>query len=98
MKWGQLYGPEYVNRLYAMARGHTTGPLRFVCLTDDRSGIRPEVECRDCPEVAIPAPFNRRGWRKLATYGASEQLFGLSGQWLFLDLDVVVLGSSYNFV
>ncbi len=97
MKWGQLYGPEYVNRLYAMARAHTTGPLRFVCLTDDRAGIRPEVEYHDCPEIAIPTPFNRRGWRKLTTYAASEQLFGLTGQWLFLDLDVVVLGSLDEF-
>ena len=97
MKWGQLYGPEYVNRLYAMVRANVEGPLRFVCLTDERAGIRPEVECHDCPEIALPAPHNRRGWRKLTTYAASEQLFGLTGQWLFLDLDVVVLGSLDEF-
>lgn len=97
MKWGKLYGPEYVNRLYAMARAHTTGPIRFVCLTDDRVGIRPEVECHDCPEVDIPMPYRMRGWRKLSTYARSEKLFGLTGQWLFLDLDVVVLGSLDDF-
>lgn len=97
MKWGQLYGPEYVNRLYAMVRANIAGPLRFVCLTDERAGIRPEVECHDCPEIALPAPYNRRGWRKLTTYAASEQLFGFSGQWLFLDLDVVILGSLDDF-
>jgi len=93
MKWGSLYGPEYVNRLYAMARAHSTGPVRFVCLTDDREGIRQEVECHDCPQVDIPLPHRMRGWRKLSTYANSENLFGLTGQWLFLDLDVVVLGS-----
>lgn len=97
MKWGRLYGPEYVNRLYAMVRRHSSGPIRFVCLTDDSTGICPEVECHDCPEVAIPEPYNKRGWRKLSTYAHSEALFGLTGTWLFLDLDVVVLGSLDDF-
>ena len=92
MKWGELYGAEYVNRLYAMVRANTQGPIRFICLTDNRTGIRAEVESLDCPEVAIPAPYNRRGWRKLATYANSHELHGLTGQWLFLDLDVVILG------
>ena len=40
MKWGTKYGPEYVNRLYAMVRRHLTGDFRMVCLTDDPTGIR----------------------------------------------------------
>lgn len=97
MKWGTLYGPEYVNRLYAMARYFTTGPIRFVCLTDDRTGLRPEIECHDCPEVDIPMPWRRTGWRKIATYARSENFFGLTGQWLFMDLDVVVTGPLDDF-
>src|SRR5256885_215110 len=46
MKWGKKYGPEYVNRLYAMVRRHLKGDFRLVCLTDDGVGIRDEVECR----------------------------------------------------
>lgn len=42
MKWGTKYGPEYVNRLYAMRR-HLSGDFRFVCLTDSTEGIRSEV-------------------------------------------------------
>ena len=45
MKWGTLYGPEYVNRLYGMVARNLRRPFRFVCLTDDASGIRFEVEC-----------------------------------------------------
>lgn len=97
MKWGTLYGAEYVNRLYAMARYYTSGPIRFVCLTDRQEGIRPEIECHDCPIVDIPLPHRLRGWRKLSTYAPSEQLFGLTGTWLFLDLDVVVTGSLDDF-
>ena len=93
MKWGTLYGPEYVNRLYAMVRRHITGDLRFVCLTDDAVGVRKEVECLPCPTIDVRAPLNNTPWRKVALYAESEQLFGLQGNWLFLDLDVVVTGS-----
>ena len=43
MKWGTKYGPDYVNRLYAMVRRHLSGDFKFVCLTDDSKGIRSEV-------------------------------------------------------
>lgn len=93
MKWGTLYGPEYVNRLYAMVRKNISGDIRFVCLTDDHAGIRDEVECFDCPTVNIPSPKNNRGWRKVSLFALSEKLFGFTGSWLYLDLDVVVTGS-----
>lgn len=92
MKWGTLYGPEYVNILYAMVRRNVSGELRFVCLTDDDSGVRPEVECLPCPTIDVPEPFNRASWRKVTLYRPSGELFGLEGDWLFLDLDVVVTG------
>ncbi len=92
MKWGDLYGPEYVNRLYSMARHHLSGDIRFVCLTDCAEGIREEVECYDCPTVSVPMPQQLLGWRKLSLYAESKYLFGLDGDWLYLDLDVVVTG------
>jgi hypothetical protein len=97
MKWGGLYGAAYVNKLYAMTRRNVSGDLRFVCLTDDRSGIRPEVECHDCPEVDIPDPHRLRGWRKVSLFAEREGLFGLDGDWLYLDLDVVVVGRLDDF-
>ena len=93
MKWGTLYGSEYVNRLYHMVRKNTTGELRFICLTDNPKGITEEVQCLNCPEVNIPTPNNMRGWRKLSLYAKSSELFGLTGVWFYLDLDVVVTGS-----
>jgi hypothetical protein len=91
MKWGTLYGPEYVNRLYAMVRRHCHGDLRFVCLTDEAFGIRKEVETHDCPTVAIPEPFSRLGWRKLSLFSDLAHLYRMEGKWLYLDLDVVIL-------
>ncbi|MFZ3125102.1 MAG: glycosyltransferase [Acidovorax sp.] len=93
MKWGTKYGPEYVNRLYAMVRRHLSGKFHFVCLTDDAAGIRPEVQCLPIPPLDLQlAPGQRDGaWQKLTTFEAD--LHGLRGTALFLDLDVVIVGS-----
>ena len=90
MKWGSKYGPEYVNRLYAMVRRHLTGDFRMVCLTDDAHGIRTEVACFPIPPLELPSGIPERGWTKLATFAAD--LHGLHGTALFLDLDVVIVG------
>ena len=93
MKWGTKYGPEYVNRLYAMVRRHLRGDFRFVCLTEDGQGVRPEVTCLPIPPLNLQlAPGQRDGaWKKLTTFEAD--LHGLRGTALFLDLDVVIVGS-----
>ncbi len=89
MKWGRKYGPEYVNRLYAMVRRHLRGDFSFVCLTDDGAGVRSEVRCLPIPDLALPAGIPERGWKKLTTFEAD--LHGLRGTALFLDLDVVIV-------
>jgi hypothetical protein len=95
MKWGTKYGPEYVNRLYAMVRRHLSGDFRFVCLTDDNTGIRSEVQCLPIPPLDLPPGIPERGWTKLATF--SQDLHGLKGTALFLDVDVVITGSLDDF-
>lgn len=91
IKWGTMYGADYVNRLYGMVSRNLSSPFRLVCLTDDRSGIRPEVDCFDLPELGVPHPVRTRGkWRKQILWGASVP--GLSGVALFIDLDSVIVG------
>ena len=93
MKWGRKYGPDYVNRLYAMVRRHLSGDFNFVCLTDDSEGIRSEVQCLPIPplDLEVPAGQPDRAWKKLTTF--EPNLHGLHGTALFLDVDVVVVGS-----
>jgi hypothetical protein len=95
MKWGPLYPAYYANKLYGMVRRHTQGPIRFVCLTDNAEGVRPEVECLPCPTVDLPAPYNNTGWRKIALW--ARELPGMEGDWLFLDLDVIITGMLDDF-
>lgn len=90
MKWGTLYGPEWVNRLYAMVKRNTTWNVRFVCFTDDRAGIRPEVETLPIPSVRLDAALGKR-WPKLGLF--TDTLGGLTGMTLYLDLDLVILDS-----
>jgi hypothetical protein len=92
VKWGTTYGAEYVNRLYGMVSRHLTPPFRVVCLTDERGGIRPEVECFDLPELGVPQPQRTMGkWRKQVLWGRT--LPGLDSVALFIDLDSVIVGS-----
>ena len=89
MKWGTLYDADYVNRLYSMVRRNVTGDLDFVCMTDDATGIREEVRCLPCPEVPQLGDKQNQTWRKLALW--QPQLYDLKGEFLFLDLDIVVV-------
>ena len=95
MKWGDKFPPIYVNRLYAMVSRNLTSPFRFVCFTEDGSGIREEVEIQPLPELDLAEGLPERGWRKLTVF--AENFGGLSGPTLFLDLDVVIVGSLDSF-
>src|SRR4030065_1293920 len=95
MKWGDKYPPHYFDKLCGMVARHIPPPFRFVCMTDRREGIRREVECLDFPTVPIPPPYNNLGWRKVSLW--NDHLPNMEGDWLYLDLDVVVTGSLDDF-
>lgn len=40
VRWGEKYGPEYVERLAAGVRRHLRTDHRFVCYTDDAEALR----------------------------------------------------------
>lgn len=93
VKWGAAYGPEYVNRLYGMVSRQLAPPFRLVCLTDDRNGIRAEVECFELPELGVPHPQRTVGkWRKQVLWGATVPGLDTGVPALFIDLDSVIVG------
>lgn len=89
MKWGTLYGPEYVNRLYSMVQRNLSLDFKMVCFTDDKKGIIDAIDCYPIPEIDVPGNLPERMWKKLTTL--KEDLYGLKGTALFLDLDVVIV-------
>lgn len=91
MKWGKLFGPEYVNVLNRACRANATLPFDFVCMTDDPTGLDPEIIATALPDIGL-APqewFEPGVWAKLALY--KKDLFGLTGRCIFIDLDMMVL-------
>lgn len=85
VKVGTAYGPEYVNRLAAMVRRHTSRVMPFICITDDPHGLDASFE-------VIPAsyPELRGWWQKVALFGG----YNFAGQRIvYLDLDTVLVGN-----
>ena len=89
MKWGTLYGPDYVNRLNSMVKRNLSYPFKMVCFTDNSEGINEEITCYPIPEMNLPGGLPERMWKKLSTL--KSDLYGLEGTALFLDLDIVVV-------
>ena len=91
MKWGALYAPDYVNVLYRATCLHLRKPFRFVCLTDDATGLLPEIETFPIPDIGLsPNHYQAGAWPKLGIF--QRDLYGLTGRGLFIDLDTVITG------
>lgn len=90
MKWGTPYGPEYVNRLHHMVRRHLHRPHRFVCFTDNPTGLDADIDAKPLPVVRDAEKYGPF-WRKLGIFSAP--LADLRGPVLWLDLDVVIVDS-----
>lgn len=94
MKWGTRYGQDYVTRLYSAVRRNISGPLRFICFTDDPE-LTGEFEVAPLPAINIPEHVAWTPWRKLSVWRPG--LAAMEGDILFLDLDLVVTGSLDDF-
>lgn len=90
MKWGTPYSAEDVNRLHAGVRRHLSRPFRFLCFTEDPFGLDPEIEAHVLPPIHLPPGTEWTPWRKLSVW--QVPLANLSGDVLFLDLDMVITG------
>ena len=96
LKWGDRYGPTFVNRLYAGVRRNLTLPFRFFCLTDDASGLLPEIETRPLPDIDLPDGYERTTWLKLGLF-ADNLLDNVSGDCMFMDLDMLITDNIDDF-
>lgn len=100
IKWGTLFGPEYVNRLFAGAKRHLSQDVRFFCMTEDRAGIDPGVEILDLPVEPFHEKMNaalkianRQGAMRKVSLFRPGLIPDLQGALLGFDLDVAITGS-----
>lgn len=100
IRWGTLFGPEYVNRLRRAIVRNSKRDVRFFCMTDDRAGLDPEVEVLDLVEEPfhdkmmelLPKTRRRGPMRKVSMFNPNL-VPDLNGPMMALDLDVVITGS-----
>ena len=89
LKWGDRYGPIFVNRLYSSIRGNLTRPFRFICFTDDATDLLSDIEYYPLPDVNLPKSHERTTWLKLGLFANDNH--GVVGDCLFLDLDLIIV-------
>ena len=94
LKWGNRYPADYVNRLERAVRRHLSGEYRFICFTDDAAGLSDQIESFPIPEIDIPDAQLVTGWRKLCLF---RDDLPIEGACLFLDLDIIIVGSLDKF-
>ncbi len=90
LKWGDRYGPHFVNRLYRGVSINLMRNFRFLCFTDDPIGLRPEIEPYPLPRIDLPDEFARSAWLKLGLFGNGTG--DMEGDCMFLDLDLLITG------
>jgi hypothetical protein len=92
MRWGSLYPSVYVNVLHSAVRRRLSGPFRFVCLTNEPEGLNEGIEAYPIPDLGYDPEHWRHGaWPKLSVF--VEDLYGLRGRALFIDLDSLIVGA-----
>jgi hypothetical protein len=88
LKWGEKYGAEYVNRLYAGVRRNTTHDFRFWCFTEHAQGICPEITVLD-----LPMRYGlHTWWNKIWLFSPANGLPS-DQQVLYIDLDTLIVSN-----
>ncbi|MCQ2364246.1 MAG: hypothetical protein MJ051_01660 [Akkermansia sp.] len=89
LKWGTRYPASYTNTLYQSVKRHMHRPFRFVCITDDPTGLDEGIETRPLPEnpgyKVWPDIFIKLVMLK-------PGFLQLTGPTIFMDVDVVIMG------
>jgi hypothetical protein len=87
LKYGTKYSADYVNKLYNMTQRHLTIPHRFVCFTEDSTGLDANIETR-----SLPYDSSIKGWW-WKTYLFKADHFSSGDFNLFFDLDIVIVNN-----
>lgn len=99
MKWGTQYGPDFINQLYNGVKRHLHSEFRFVCLTDDASGLHPAIEALPLPEIKLGNAKFMSGWRKISSLSPqlTSEPYNIHGTVMFFDVDMIITGSLDEF-
>lgn len=100
IKYGTLYGPEYVNRLFAGLRRNTRSEVRMFCMTDDAEGLDRRIEILSLPEepfheqmFAAMQSAPKRGRMQKVSLFRPDLVPDLEGPMMVFDIDIVITGN-----
>ncbi len=89
-KWGKGYPCKYTNILFRALSDRMSTPFRFICLTDDATGLAEGIETQPLPPFAMDRPDWQNGmWPKLCAFAPGIVADGTPV--VMLDVDVVIL-------
>ena len=83
LKWGDKYGPDYVNKLYRMVERNLTINHEFICFTEQPANLDPGIRIINLELM----PGIEGWWYKPMFFNPH---LGLDGVVLFLDLDMII--------
>ena len=93
VKWGDKYNYHHVNRLYAMCKKNYTGEFRFICHTEDSTGIIPDIEINPL-DLDLDL---EKWWWKLTLFDEDAWPLSKRDVHMFFDLDVVIQNNIDHF-
>ena len=92
IKWGDEFDARSVNILKRAAFENCSLDVRFVCLTDDGTGLDADIEVAPIPQFELYSETPRSGiWPKMSLF--HPELTRILELVVFLDLDTIVVGS-----
>ncbi|MCY4208606.1 MAG: hypothetical protein OXD29_11735 [Roseovarius sp.] len=92
MKWGDFFGPEYVNLLFRASRHYLDIPFDFVCMTENQSGLDSGITVKPLPDLGLgPDYWKAGGWPKISVF--KPGLVPDDTRVLFMDIDTVITGN-----
>jgi len=96
MKWGTLFGSDYVNILHNSVKNHVDNLDAFICITDDSLGLSSSIQVQPLPVMPIDKSYYMAGaWPKLGLFKNGVLPDGC--RVLFIDLDMIVCGDLNRF-
>lgn len=87
LKWGDKYGPEYVNYLYWGIKRNTNRDYQFHCFTDNAIDLDPGIMCHPLPDLGLEG-----WWNKLYLFSRNMP-FSPGDRIFFLDLDTLIVSN-----
>jgi len=89
LKWGTALPAGGVTVLYNAVRRNLDIPFRFICFTDDPSGLAPGIEARPILDIGMPPERWRSGcWPKLTIF--KPGILDDADLAVYFDLDIII--------